>query len=394
LKRSYIVYHPSTVRNEHVFRTALVGAHLAALLATTAARGEDVPAPGPKAVEAPASPPSDPTGLGFAPFAAVGYADETGLLFGAAAIAFYHHPEAARRRDSQVLLAGAVSLREQFTAVLGPDLYLAEDRVHLAASVSAARFPDRFFGIESRERLRREEPYTPVYVETEVSPKLRLSARHYMYLGPALRFQHASIVERQPGGLIDAAAVPGARGGSTFQVGFRGFWDARDSTLYPTRGALVDVSWLGASRAAGSDYTFSRARLDARAYVPSFWSRHVLALEGLVEGRVGEAPFYDLGKLGGSRLLRGHFDGKHRDRQLAAAQIEYRFPVVWRFGAVAFASAGTVASTLADLASAKVYASAGGGVRFAPSAKAPVNVRLDVAYGDEPRFYLDVGEAF
>ena len=75
-------------------------------------------------------------------------------------------------------------------------------------------------------------------------------------------------------------------------------------------------------------------------------------------------------------------------------QVEYRLPLFWRIGAVAFGGAGVVAPSVSAFDRAKVYASGGGGLRFAPSKKAPVNIRLDVAYGDEPRFYLDVGESF
>ncbi|WP_239014245.1 hypothetical protein [Archangium violaceum] len=42
----------------------------------------------------------------------------------------------------------------------------------------------------------------------------------------------------------------------------------------------------------------------------------------------------------------------------------------------------------------RVKPAGGLGLRFAPREDAPVNIRLDVAYGSEPGFYLNVGEAF
>ncbi|MDF2692931.1 MAG: hypothetical protein K0S65_1314 [Labilithrix sp.] len=383
-------------QNARCASTLMFGSLLIRALASSlvALAGLSVVAPVHAAEGDAGAPEEEPVGFGIAPFAAPAYQDETSLLLGAAAVGFYHHAEAEHRRDSQVLLAGAVSLRKQFSALLSPDLYLANDRVHVGATLSAARFPDRFFGIESRERLSKEEPYTPIYTEVEISPKLRLSSTHYLYVGPAIRYQYANIVERTAGGLLDQRSVTGWDGGHTFQLGARGFWDTRDSTLYPLRGSLVDASFLAGHDALGSDFSFSRTRLDGRHYLPSFWSRHVLAIQALIELRSGSAPFFDLGKLGGSRLLRGHFEGKHRDSQLGAIQVEYRLPVVWRFGAVLFGGVGSVMSSVGDIAKAKAYAAAGGGIRFAPSKKAPINIRLDVAYGDEPRFYLDVGEAF
>lgn len=336
----------------------------------------------------------EPAGLGFAPFGALAYQDETSLLFGAAVIGFYHHKEEEKRRDPQVLLAGAASIRKQFSVILSPDLYLAEDNVHISGTFSLARFPDQFFGVESGARVADPEFYTPVYAEAEVSPQLRIHPTEYAYIGPDMRVQNTEIVELISGGLLDRRLAPGVGGGLIVQAGVRAFWDSRDSTLYPRKGSLVDLSWLGASRSFGSDYAFSRARIDVRHYIPSFFKNHVIALQEVVETRVGEAPFYELGKLGGDRLLRGHFEGKHRDRHLAAFQAEYRFPVVWRFGATVFGGGGAVAPTLSSFSNADLYAAFGGGVRFAPSKKAPVNLRLDMAYGDDFRFYLNVGEAF
>ncbi|MBN9160880.1 MAG: BamA/TamA family outer membrane protein, partial [Myxococcales bacterium] len=343
--------------------------------ATTAPPAVQAPAPPPPAPASSPAPPEE-TGFGVAPFVVPAYQDETSFLLGAAAVAFYRQPEAAHRRESQVLLAGAASLRKQFTGLLSPDLYLADDRFHVGGTISAARFPDRFFGVESRERLSAEERYTPIYVEIEASPKIRVLRNHYVYVGPSIRYQYADITERADGGLLARRTVTGADGGSTFQLGARAFWDARDNTLYPTRGTFTEIGFLASDTKVASDFSFTRTRLDAKQYISAFFPRHVLGLQEVVELRTGDAPFYDLGKLGGSRLLRGHFEGKHRDAQLAAVQVEYRLPLFWRIGAVAFGGAGVVAPSVSAFDRAKVYASGGGGLRFAPSKKAPVNIRL------------------
>jgi hypothetical protein len=54
-----------------------------------------------------------------------------------------------------------------------------------------------------------------------------------------------------------------------------------------------------------------------------------------------------------------------------------------------------VAHTPGDLTEVSgVRFAGGGGLRLAPFADVPINIRLDVAYGNEPSFYLHVGEAF
>jgi outer membrane protein assembly factor BamA len=120
----------------------------------------------------------------------------------------------------------------------------------------------------------------------------------------------------------------------------------------------------------------------------------VLALHALLELRSGEPPFYDTGKLGSSEMMRGYFEGRYRDRQHLALQAEYRSPLFWRMGGVVFASAGNVGRRLDSAMLSGLKPAAGVGLRVAPMADVPVNIRLDVAYGSDMSFYLNVGEAF
>ncbi|MBZ4421566.1 BamA/TamA family outer membrane protein [Myxococcus sp. RHSTA-1-4] len=325
------------------------------------------------------------------PFVLPAYQPETSFLLGGAASLVYQPPGGSGRRDSQVLLAAAASIRGQFTLLLQPDVYFLDDRLNLTATASAARFPDVFFGTGAYTRAEDEEDYTPVYFEVELSPKWRVAPR--LYVGPTFRHQRARITNMAPEGAV--RSVTGSAGGTTLQFGLTALYDSRDNTLNPTTGFLGRLNLRRASGDWGSDYTFDLLRLDARRYVPLPWGqRHVLALQGLVELRRGEPPFYDTGRLGGMELSRGHLEGRFRERQHLGAQVEYRAPLFWRFGGVAFASAATVARGLDDLEARAIKPAGGVGLRFAPLDDVPVNVRLDVAYGTQMSFYLNVGEAF
>jgi outer membrane protein assembly factor BamA len=196
-----------------------------------------------------------------------------------------------------------------------------------------------------------------------------------------------------PGGQLASGAVTGAEGGTTSQLGATAEWDTRDSTLNPRSGALLRVDLRRADPALGSDFEFGLMRLDARRFLSIGPSRHVLALQAVLELRSGDPPFYDTGKLGGGDLMRGWYAGRYRDRQLWSAQAEYRLPLIWRMGAVAFGSAGAVAHDPSGLADTLRLAG-GGGLRFAFSDRVPINLRLDVAYGNATSVYFGLGEAF
>jgi hypothetical protein len=401
------------VRVRYVVRT-LIGAWMIALGLTSATANADEPGvdrdaastqivtpkkiadipTNPSATRAtPAASPA-PTGkFGIVPFAMLGYTPETGFIVGAAAIGVYRNPPNSGRRDSQLSVAGAVSLGKLLGLELKPDIYLLDDRVQLGGVVSIARSETRFYGIGSHTKEQDEEDFTQVAFELALSPKLRLFRG--MYLGPDVRFTATDTVETEVGGALAQGTIPGSRGGRTVEAGVGGFYDTRDETIYPLTGHVVRLFARRALPALGSQFAYDVLSIDARKYVTLPWGhRHVLALQALAEIRDGTPPFYELGLMGGDQTMRGYYRGRFRDRNYLAAQVEYRMPLFWRFGAVAFAGAGQTSHTLSEARVSPVRFAGGGGLRFAPVQNIPVNVRVDVAYGNEPLFYLGLAEAF
>ncbi|WP_394835693.1 outer membrane protein assembly factor [Pendulispora rubella] len=351
----------------------------AVFLASSAARAEDAPAPEGK--------------LSVVPFVVPAYTPETSVLLGGAAVGVYRYPPEAGRRESQIMLTAAVSVKGQVAVQLVPDVYLWNDRVQLGAQLGASRFPNVFYGVGSRTNEADDEDFTPVTFEFGISPKLRLLKG--MYLGPDVRFSYTNITETEAGGMLERGIIPGSTGGRSFRIGLAGFYDTRDSTIYPLDGHIVRVFARMGLESLGSEFEYNVLSIDARKYISLPWAdRHVLALQVLAEIRDGAPPFYDLGLMGGDSIMRGYFRGRYRERNYLAAQIEYRLPLFWRFGAVGFASLGQVTNTLSDAGDSPVRFAGGGGLRFAPLADVPVNLRLDIAYGDELRFYINVGESF
>lgn len=354
-------------------------------------RAEPAAASAPGAASAPAVAAPSSGDWHLVPAVLPAYQPETSFLIGGAAVLALEPPPGSGRRESVVTLAAAASVRRQYSVLLSPDLYLDDDRLHLGGTLSVSRFPDLFFGIGNDTRLEDEESFTPLYYDLELSPKLRLIGA---YLGPSLRVFHVDIVQTESDGALASADVVGSRGGTSVELGVAVLWDTRDSTLYPRAGGVLRARAASARGGWGSDFDYDVLRLDARRYLGLPWPLHVLGLQALAELRRGEPPFYGTGRLGGAEVLRGYYEGRYRDRQYLAAQAEYRLPLVWRLGAVFFASAGDVARALDGLRLADVKLSGGAGLRLAPLADVPVNIRLDVAYGDAARFYFSIGEAF
>jgi outer membrane translocation and assembly module TamA len=78
-----------------------------------------------------------------------------------------------------------------------------------------------------------------------------------------------------------------------------------------------------------------------------------------------------------------------------AFQSEYRLPLWWRFGMVGFVGIGNVHPSLDDMSFSKSKYSAGFGIRYFLVPKEGINIRLDIAFGEESSsVYLYFLEAF
>jgi Omp85 superfamily domain len=326
------------------------------------------------------------------PVVAPAYQPETSFLLGGGVVLVFQPPKGSARRESQVTFSGAASVRRQFTGIVLPDVYLLDDALELAGTFSAARFPDIFYGIGNETLETAEESFTPIYYEVDVTPRWRVFRN--VYVGPDVRLYVAEMDAIEPDGAIATLGLTGSQGGRTVQVGFTANWDTRNNLLNPTAGGILRTTFRSALPALASDFRYDLLKLDGRRYLTLPWAAHVLALHGVMELRRGEPPFYETGRLGGDQNGRGLYEGRFRERQLISVQAEYRAKLFWRVGGVLFASAGTVAPSVDQLVGSRIHPAAGAGVRVAPLRDLPLNIRLDVAYGTDLQFYLNIGEAF
>jgi len=176
-------------------------------------------------------------------------------------------------------------------------------------------------------------------------------------------------------------------------LGIAGEYDTRDVEYGPTRGLYAQAQWIWNGDALGSDFEYSQFTGAVNGYHGA--GPGVIAWRGSVCATGDGAPFYDLCSYGQSNDLRGYEAGQYRDRAMWAMQAEYRTPLFWRFGAVAFAGVGGIAAGIDQLGDSTVLPSAGVGLRLAASKTYRVNVSLDAAWGkDSSAVYFYIGEAF
>jgi len=233
----------------------------------------------------------------------------------------------------QVQLGLAYTLRNQVLVYVPFQLYLREDQLRLTGEMGYYRYNYFFYGVGNDFVDNKGENYGVNY------PRLRLNALRrlgtHQLAGLCYAFDDWQVYDQEAAGLLAGETVTGSTGSVTSALGPLWQWDSRDHVFFPTSGWWAEAAVLANGPALGASQSFTKWSLDVRKY----WSPkadRVWAGQLYLEGNSGEPPFNQLALLGGTRLLRGYYEGRFRDRQLAAAQVEYRFSIRGRFAGVAF----------------------------------------------------------
>ncbi len=322
------------------------------------------------------------------------YSPETRLGFGALGMHLFK-PKGADTltRTSNIQAYLLYTQNKQLLFSPRYTIFFKEDRYTLQGNIAYFKFPEFYYGIGNTLPDTNEElvDYTLVRLENKFMKKLSPA----IFGGVQWNYYQVFNVTPTPEGLLETTKPSGWQGYRASGMGLVAAYDTRDIVVNPYKGSYLEVSTTFNGRMFGSEYRFSRFNLDARRYYRLNKKNHVLALQGIARLTTGDVPFLQLPELGGDRIMRGYYEGRYRDKQHVAVQAEYRAPLFWRIGAVAFAGLGEVAPSIDAFELAEVKPSYGLGLRFLINEAERVNIRLDYGWGkDTSGFYLEITEAF
>jgi hypothetical protein len=331
-------------------------------------------------------------------FPAVIYSPETTFSFGGAGTYYFKIGHAPDVRTSFVQALALYSLRGQ--AVLGAEstIFFRNEKYILKSHVSASHFPDRFWGLGNDSKDESLEKYT--ISQFYIYPQLLRKVYKKFFAGISYEIQNVFSVEYGKdlplgNSLFDIQNVDGRKGSLISGIGFVALLDTRNSTFSPDKGFYFSYTFNDFHPHVGSDFSYTNHFVDVRKYV-KVGKAQVLAFQLINNFNDGDVPIRSLANIGSSSMLRGYYDGRYTDKNLFGIQSEYRFPLVGRFGMVAFAAVGRVGPTVSDIYSFQhLKSSFGAGLRYAIDKKEKLNLRLDFGVGNNSTgFYFNLTEAF
>lgn len=321
------------------------------------------------------------------------YTPETKIAGGAAVMYYYRNSGSKlSSRPSTIIPSLIYTQNKQIMAELSTYLYWKDEEYYSEGYLAYIKFPAKFYGIGNNTSEDDEEEYTPRLVRFKIS--LQRKVRPGFYLGLRYEFERRKLTEVKKDGILEKGDILGSERGVASGAGILASWDTRNSVFSPSSGGFHQFSVTLLKSALGSDYDFNRYTLDLRQYFPLF-STHVIAFQGYMSSTTGDPPFQMLSLLGGQRMMRGHYEGRYRDKNMIVLQAEYRMPVWWRFGLAGFAGFGDVADKVSNFQLSSFKYSLGAGVRYQISPEEGINVRLDFGFGEGTSgLYITLNEAF
>lgn len=208
---------------------------------------------------------------------------------------------------------------------------------------------NNFFGIGPQSRSSNRETYTKEPLEVQIIAGRGFTGRIVGQVG--LKFKTVRNYGFDSTGLF-AASGPinlGRSQGLTFVSSLR--YDSRDSFINPSRGNVAQMEVEGGSTGFVSDYDLFAATVSLQTYRVLFYPKTVLAARLMGQAIGGkDLPLHVYSTLGGTRTLRGFPQDRFLDRATILANIELRFPIVWRFDGLVFFDAGKLASGIGKMA--------------------------------------------
>jgi outer membrane protein assembly factor BamA len=331
---------------------------------------------------------------GFIIFPVLARSIETGWSVGAAGSLTFHFKDREHTaRTSNIQAISIYSTHRQLVAALNGSIFFPDEKLILNQQLSYSYFPDKFWGLGkiAPDSLKENYSYHQYYIY--LHPQLLLAKS--FFLGLLYEYQNVARVKYDSGGLFDTQDVLGRYGYHVSGLGLSLTYDTRNNAFSPDRGILMEFSFNHFAPFFVSDFSYTNFVIDIRKFFRTY-NQQVLALQAYGFFNEGEVPLRSLASLGGASEMRGYYAGRYRDKNMYVLQSEYRAPLFWRIGAVAFGGIGNVGPDLKEINFQYLKYSYGLGLRFALNKSEKLNLRIDYGVGGNASsgFYLQIGEAF
>ena len=335
------------------------------------------------------------------PFAGPAYSPDAGfILAGGTLISFKTNPSDSLIQRSSLPISFNYTTRGSTNLYASLNSYWLQDKFRLNASFYLKNAKDDYWGVgyEAGFALPQSDSTTVYrYKGFQIKPKAYFQIRPKLFVGGILDFNKTNVTETNAIMEEDPAFVQ--FGPKNYNAGIGGafLYDTRDIATNAWKGIYANISYTNYGGFLGGDNNYQLVEFDFRLYRMIERPGNTVAF--LFKGRfgIGDVPYAELSKLGGSSNLRGYIESQFRDQSGIILLGEYRHTfkkedgTLGKGGIVFWAGTGTITNRLET--TRQWLNNLGFGYRYEVQPRA--NVRIDLGIGRETSgVYFSFNEAF
>lgn len=334
----------------------------------------------------------------FLIYPTVAYTPETSWEFGVSNLFLFYAKNSKKNRLSEINTFTFYTLEQQYGIWLDHAIYGNKDKYFFLGRARFQYFPLKYYGIG--ENAKESEEVIVSSQNFQLRERVLKKVKGHLFAGIEFDYHTLYNVRFENTNLPDSLKPLGYGGSSNKGLGFGLVYDNRRNVLNERKGFFAEIAYLNYGKYIGSSYTFENINVDARYFRRGYRKKQVWAFQLTGQFNFGDIPFNQMALLGGESMMRGYYLGRYRDKNLIAAQAEYRFlpfPFSKRWGGALFLATGNVSNKVAEIHIDKFKLAGGMGVRYFVFRTKDIFVRLDFAFTEEsafPGIYFFIGEAF
>lgn len=328
----------------------------------------------------------------------ISYEPATSLGFGVGAkILFKFKGSGPETRTSNLPISALYTLNNQVIFSSGYTIFFNQEKWYLTGNLLYSKFPQSYYGIGNRSLEKDEEIFT--FTNYLIEPLLLKKVVDKLFIGGGFRYNFVTDTELEEEGSLIREMPTGFDGSTSGGVELAVVWDSRDNVLNAQKGSFVQFKQGFYQKALGGSQDFRFNEFDGRTYFQPWKKKEdVFALQLFGRFSWGDVPLAEQSLFGGAESSRGYREGRYRDLNVISLQMEYRWQVWDRIGAVAFVGAGDVFNDFNELDGTNIKYSAGMGLRLKIVKEENLNIRIDYGFGFghefANNFFLGIAEAF
>lgn len=324
-----------------------------------------------------------------------GYSPETSWQFGITGVYYFKTRNSLNFSDLNFDMGYSLNKQWYIKAQSRINFYTYSNRWYLDCSISAKKYPDKYWGIGLNNKQEITQPFDieSNFVNIEIKPTFYLTK--YWLVGYSMRGYISNTSSTTPNIVQQQTPSHGFGKLTFFSVGASILYDSRSNTYYPDKGVFFKISPTYNQEIIYSKDNSLLFQIDYRQYI-ALYKQLILAWNVNSQFSMGDnIPFQLMPTIGGQDNLRGIRQNQYKDDCAIAIQTELRIPI-WKFLKMSgFCSIGNTYN-YKNWQWDRPKIGYGIGLR-ACIHQAKTNIRFDVArqnFGNNWSFYFTVKEAF